>query len=66
MEGKLTYTISETARLLAISRTSAYLLAGQGVIPAVRLGRRLLVPKAALERMLESAGKNEDQGLRDE
>ena len=50
---KLTLTITEAAQLLGISRTTAYELARQGKIPVLRLGKRLVVPKAALERMLE-------------
>ncbi|MCL0048211.1 helix-turn-helix domain-containing protein [Dehalococcoidia bacterium] len=52
MENKLTLTVSETAKLLGLSRASAYSLAAQGVIPTIRLGRRLVVPKVALEKML--------------
>ena len=50
---KLTLTVTECARLLGISRGSAYEGIRRGEIPSVRLGRRLLVPRAALERMLE-------------
>ena len=49
---KLTLTISETARLLGIGRNTAYELARTGQLPALRLGKRLLVPRAALERLL--------------
>lgn len=57
MENKLTLTVSETAKLLGLSRASAYSLAAQGVIPTIRLGRRLVVPKIALEKMLAEAGQ---------
>jgi len=50
--GRLTLTIEEAARLLGISRGLAYEMARCGKLPVVRLGRRLLVSKAALERML--------------
>lgn len=49
-------TITEAASLLRISRNSAYEAARRGEIPTIRLGRRLLVPRAALERLLEQAG----------
>ena len=59
MENKLTLTVSETAKLLGLSRASAYSLAAQGVIPTIRLGRRLVVPKVALQKLLEGeAGKS--------
>jgi excisionase family DNA binding protein len=41
-------TIDETARLLRISRGLAFAAARRGDIPAVRVGRRLLVPRARL------------------
>ena len=55
---KLTMTVEEAGEALGISRATAYLLANTGRIPVIRLGeRRLVVPKAALLKMLESAGK---------
>ncbi|MCH8862614.1 MAG: helix-turn-helix domain-containing protein [Proteobacteria bacterium] len=47
------YTIEEAARLLGIGRSSAYAAARRGEIPTVRLGRRLVVPKVAFERLLQ-------------
>lgn len=49
---KRTYTIVEAARLLGIGRTVCYEAARQGQIPTIKVGRRLLVPKVALDRML--------------
>jgi len=45
-------TLSEAASILRISRGSAYEAAKRREIPTIRIGRRLLVPLAALERML--------------
>jgi excisionase family DNA binding protein len=45
-------TLDEAAALLRISRGSAYQAAKTREIPTIRIGRRLLVPFAALERML--------------
>jgi excisionase family DNA binding protein len=50
---KLTMSVEETGRALGISRATAYALANQGSIPSIRLGHRLLIPKAALEKMLQ-------------
>jgi excisionase family DNA binding protein len=47
-----TVTISEAAAELGISRNSAYQAATKGEIPTIRVGRLLLVPRAALDRML--------------
>ena len=49
---KLAYSVEEAARLLGISKTSAYQATQVGELPTVRIGRRLLVPKAALDRLL--------------
>ena len=55
---RLTLTVEQTAQLLGISRATAYALARTGKIPSLRLGeRRLVVPKVALDRMLEEVGK---------
>jgi excisionase family DNA binding protein len=51
-EDRLCFSIPETARMLGISRGLAYELARSGQIPVLRLGKRLLVPKIALERLL--------------
>ncbi len=51
---RLAYTVEEAARLLGISRTSAYLAAQRGELPSVLIGRRRLVPREALDRFLAS------------
>ncbi len=57
-EEKLTMTVEEAGEALGISRATAYMLASTGRIPAIRISdRRLVVPRAGLLRMLESASK---------
>lgn len=51
-----TMTIEEAAQALGIGRTAAYKAARNGELPTIRLGRRLVVPVAALERMLAGEG----------
>jgi len=54
----LVFTVVETARMLGISRGTAYLLANSGGIPAIRISkRRLVVPRKALEDFLSSANE---------
>jgi excisionase family DNA binding protein len=53
----LTLSVEEAALALGISRNTAYMLARAGGLPVVRLGRRLLVSRAGLERMLLEAGR---------
>lgn len=47
-----TITIEEAARLLGVSRNSAYAAAARGEIPTLRIGRRLLVSTAKLRDLL--------------
>ncbi len=56
MEG-LTYTVMEAGALLGLSRATAYTLVHKGVIPTIRLGRQLKVPRVQLEKLLN--GKQE-------
>jgi excisionase family DNA binding protein len=48
----LCLSVPEAAKILGISRGLAYELARSHKLPAIRLGRRLLVPKTRLEQML--------------
>ena len=50
--GRQVMTIPEAARALGVSRNFGYELARRGEITVIRLGRRILVPKAPFERML--------------
>ena len=50
---RLTYSVEETARRLGVGRSSAYEAIRRGELPIIRVGRRLLVSRVALERMLE-------------
>jgi excisionase family DNA binding protein len=50
---RLTYTIEECARLLGIGRNMAYERAKTGEIPVLKIGKRFLVPKRALDKLLE-------------
>jgi excisionase family DNA binding protein len=46
------YTVEEAGKLLRLGRASAFKAANAGQIPTIRIGRRLLVPRAALDRLL--------------
>ena len=59
MVEKSVMTIIEAAQVLGISKGSAYEAARSGQIPTIRIGRRLIVPRVAFERMLEQAGERE-------
>jgi excisionase family DNA binding protein len=51
----LTLTVEEAAKRLGISRAFAYESVRRGDIPSIKIGRRVLVPKEALHRLLASA-----------
>ena len=53
---KLTFSVPEAAEVLGISRALAYELVARKQLPAVRLGRRLLVPRHAIDTLLHQGG----------
>ena len=48
-----TVTVEEAARILGVSRGHAYEAVSTGQIPGIRIGKRWLVPRASLDKMLE-------------
>jgi excisionase family DNA binding protein len=58
---RLTYTLTEAASRLGISRALAYEAAQRGELPVCRIGRRVLVPRAALLRLLGQDGPSGSQ-----
>ena len=53
-EERLVWSVEEAGRRLGISRAHAYELVTRGELPHLRLGRRVVVPKRALEALLAS------------
>jgi excisionase family DNA binding protein len=51
-DGRSTFTVEEAAEICGLSRPGAYAAAAKGALPTVRIGRRLIVPRHALERLL--------------
>ena len=52
---RLTYTVKEVAQALGISKEAVWDRVWDGTIPSVRVGRRVLVPRRALERFVDPA-----------
>ena len=50
---RLVLTVSEAAAALGISRTHAYEFVARGELPSLRLGRRIVVPRRSLERLVD-------------
>ena len=65
MPTKITYTVTEAAELLGISRSSAYECVRRGEIPSLTLGRRVVIPRRAFEALLDRARLSETQDWRD-
>jgi excisionase family DNA binding protein len=49
---RLVWSVEEAGGLLGISRAHAYELVARGDLPHLRLGRRIVVPKRALDELL--------------
>lgn len=50
-------TVPEAASILRLSRNGVYAAVQAGQLPVIRMGRRILVPRAALEQLLSVASK---------
>jgi excisionase family DNA binding protein len=53
VDDPLVLTVEEAARLLGISRGLAYKMIRQGVIPSIRFGRRVVVPRSRLQALID-------------
>ena len=58
-DDSLCYTVPEAAKKLGVCRNFGYELARTGKIPILRFGKRMLVPKAAFDKMLGVSPENE-------
>ncbi len=52
-EKRLCITVPEAVSILGLSRNFTYELVKQKQLPVIKFGKRLLIPRAALEKMLE-------------
>ena len=50
-----TYTVEEVARILGISRTTAYECVRRGEIRARRFGRRVVIPTIVVDQLLNAS-----------
>ena len=53
-------TVNETASVLRLGRNTVYEAIREGRLPAIRIRRRILIPKSALMRWLESESMASD------
>ena len=61
-EEVLTITVEQAGKRLGIGRSGAYAAAARGQLPTIQFGRRLVVPLAALNKLLE-CGSNRGDGV---
>ena len=54
-ETPLTLTVGEAAKILRLSRAFTYELVARGELPCVRFGRRIVIPRVAIERILNDS-----------
>ncbi len=54
---RLTYDVKTAAKLLGLSKNSAYQACLKGEIPHLKIGKRILIPKVQLERLLLANGE---------
>ena len=51
---KMCMTVPEVAQVMGISRPTAYMLANRKDFPAIRLGKRILIPREPFETWLKT------------
>jgi excisionase family DNA binding protein len=51
-DGRDAFSVEEVGKILQISRMSAYTAVKTGDIPAIRIGKRVIITRGALEKLL--------------
>lgn len=59
---KQTYNVVEAAEILGVHPNTVRKYIARGVLPCFRLGRRVLIPRVALERLLSANTPSEETG----
>ena len=59
----LLIAVPDAARLLGIGTTFAWELVRAGTLPSIKLGRRVLIPRAALDRLADAQTTTDTQAL---
>jgi len=62
LENRAVITVEELAELLALGRSATYAAIGRGELPSLRIGRRLVIPAAAVRRLLALDEPAYDEG----
>jgi excisionase family DNA binding protein len=54
---KATMTVAELAEYVGLGKNSTYAAVKRGDFPSLVINGRILIPRAAIDRMLEGSGK---------
>ena len=54
MREKFAYSVNEAIKILGLGRTTLYKLIASGLLKTVKIGGRRLIPRAAIEALLQS------------
>jgi hypothetical protein len=54
-ESRLTYSVPEFGKAIGVSRNTAYGAVRRGQVPVIHIAGRILIPRIAVERMLDAA-----------
>ncbi len=56
---RATHTVSEVAKILGVGRSTTYEAINRGEIPHLRLGNRIVIPRAGIESLLSGDASND-------
>ncbi|MDO8721532.1 MAG: helix-turn-helix domain-containing protein [Syntrophales bacterium] len=56
-EERLVLSVTEAAKLLGLSRATAYQVVKSGQIPSIKIGYRILIPRAALAKFINESSQ---------
>jgi excisionase family DNA binding protein len=54
-DGRSTFSVEEARKIIGVSRSAAYAAVKSGELPAIRIAGRVIIPRHALEQLLEVA-----------
>ena len=57
---RLVFSVEEARKHLGLSRGLMYEAVRTGQVPSIRIGRRILIPRASLERLLQGASSQNE------
>jgi excisionase family DNA binding protein len=52
------------AKIMGLGKCAAYQAVQRGEIPSLKFGKRIVIPRAALQKMLEGNGSNPAPGAK--